>query len=50
MLYRDIVNVLRDAATFSSQTGTENLEELDQEQMEICGLGNLPARTDGRYP
>ena len=33
--YTDIVNVLRDTETFSSETGTANLEELDQEQMEI---------------
>ncbi len=35
MRYHDIVNVLRDTATFSSQTGAVALEELDQEQMEI---------------
>ena len=33
--YTDIVNVLRDTETFSSETGTANLEELDQEQMAI---------------
>lgn len=33
--YNDIVNILRDTETFSSETGTANLEELDQEQMEI---------------
>lgn len=33
--YHDIVNVLRDTETYSSQIGTANLEELDEEQMEI---------------
>jgi cytochrome P450 len=32
--YNDIVNVLRDTKTFSSETGAVNLEELDQEQMD----------------
>ncbi len=32
--YHDIVNVLRDTTTFSSETGAVNLEELDQEQMD----------------
>lgn len=32
--YHDIVKVLRDAETFSSEVGTANLEELDQEQMD----------------
>ena len=32
--YHDIVNVLRDSQTFSSQVGAANLEELDEEQME----------------
>jgi cytochrome P450 len=32
--YRDIVNILRDTTTFSSETGAVNLEELDQEQMD----------------
>lgn len=32
--YKDIVGVLRDTETFSSEKGTANLEELDQEQME----------------
>lgn len=32
--YHDIVKVLRDPETFSSQVGTANLEELDQEQMD----------------
>lgn len=33
--YHDIVGVLRDPDTFSSQVGTANLEELDTRQMEI---------------
>jgi len=33
--YRDIVEVLRDTATFSSEVGAVNLEELDQSQIEI---------------
>lgn len=33
--YHDIVNVLRDASTFSSEVGAANLEELDQEQMDV---------------
>ncbi|MEY5144761.1 MAG: hypothetical protein RL745_122, partial [Actinomycetota bacterium] len=33
--YHDIVNVLRDANTFSSEVGAANLEELDQEQMDV---------------
>jgi cytochrome P450 len=32
--YHDIVKVLRDTETFSSETGTANLEELDQGQMD----------------
>ncbi len=32
--YHDIVNVLRDAETFSSEVGGVSLEELDQEQMD----------------
>lgn len=32
--YQDIVKVLRDSETFSSEAGTANLEELDQEQMD----------------
>jgi cytochrome P450 len=32
--YHDIVNVLRDTETFSSERGTVNLEELDDEQIE----------------
>lgn len=32
--YHDIVKVLRDPETFSSEVGTANLEELDQEQMD----------------
>lgn len=32
--YHDIVRVLRDTETFSSEKGTVNLEELDEEQME----------------
>ena len=32
--YRDIVGVLRDTETFSSERGTVNLEELDAEQIE----------------
>ena len=33
--YRDIVEVLRDTQTFSSEIGAVNLEELDERQMEI---------------
>lgn len=33
--YHDIVNVLRDTETFSSETGTVNLEELDDDQMRV---------------
>ena len=33
--YHDIVNVLRDAQTFSSEVGAANLEELDSEQLEV---------------
>ena len=33
--YSDIVNVLRDSATFSSEVGAANLEELDSEQLEV---------------
>jgi cytochrome P450 len=32
--YQDIVRVLRDTETYSSEKGTANLEELDEEQME----------------
>ena len=32
--YHDIVRVLRDTETYSSEKGTVNLEELDEEQME----------------
>ena len=32
--YHDIVGVLRDTETFSSERGTVNLEELDAEQIE----------------
>ena len=32
--YHDIVSVLRDTETFSSERGTVNLEELDDEQIE----------------
>jgi cytochrome P450 len=32
--YHDIVSVLRDTETFSSERGTVNLEELDEEQIE----------------
>jgi cytochrome P450 len=32
--YHDIVKILRDPETFSSEVGTANLEELDQEQMD----------------
>ena len=33
--YNDIVDVLRDTETYSSERGTVNLEELDDEQMRV---------------